>query len=254
MFIERECVKILEFIKDVGKEIKNPISTIAKEVLLTKFGWPTGTGMGRAKEIILFLEKTGEIQCVRSPRGTLSSIELKTTKIPSMISIVNSKTETKEKEQEKEKPPHKKIMEFSIGDKNRNKGKKSEHNVFSALQRLNQFLLQRFSSVVFSANCKKSEAHDEDDIKGQDILWYLKSSTGEGFTIVQVKSSWKSVHKFNEEDAKVVFPGQEKAYFKKAFNGNIKRRQKSIILELLQEAINVNLLPKNVEDTVIKYF
>ena len=124
--------------------------------------------------------------------------------------------------------------------------------MFSVLQSLNTFLLKNFPSVVFEAGCKKSELYDEDDMKGQDILWSLKSSVGEGDGIIQVKSSSLSARKFNEI-AGIRFSGQENAYFKKAFNGNMRRRKNVIMQELLQEAITAGLLPVELSEVLERF-
>ena len=227
--------------------VENPRGIIV-ELFVNDFGFGNSNAVRRAKEVLdEFKQQNVSFEFVyKGKRLTaIRKVEL----LPRVVESPKVLPTTDEKLGSK-LPKKKKNSGITLGDKGRARGAKSENHLHSALCGLNKCLLKNFPSVVFEASCKKSESHDADDMKGQDILWHLKSSVGEGDCIIQVKSSWISVHKFNNEEANKIFSGQEHARFKKAFNGNIKRRKKTIVQELLKEAILVNLLPRTVESAI----
>lgn len=147
------------------------------------------------------------------------------------------------------------------------RGERHENWLHISLIYMVHVLSSQYPEIVPYGSCSRSGRHDPahgkvclEDSWGADVTLYLVTkplkdiSPFKGRIIYDSKGSHEDVKKINKQIR--MYPGQTSALRKKAIWANIfKRSQKNLISEVLQDIIEVGLLPADFnKDGALKFF
>lgn len=283
---EKELARTFEFIEKAGELARpqKPIEVIAKEVMLSCFGWPAdglaSAGYKRARTAIVTLEAQNKISCKWSPGKRLIAIRRKqemsaTEECPTKLSVktpfvppddltaADRRLAATRRILAQMKPWSPAAREADIIKR----GNRNEDWAHTSLLKLLDILARKFSEIILYGWCKRSGKHDPtngrvdlDDHHGQDFAFHLitkrriNGSLVKGYIIYDSKGNRQDVEVFNKHIIR--HPGQSDALLKKAIWANAAlSSRKDFVREVVSDCIGVSLLPETFDiEALLNFF